>query len=178
MKYLLMCEGSNEERLLELLLDNDKLIISRDDLIGRKPYHIRQLNNPFVKTMLKHYNKPVIIYRIGDKQSDKFPIPKDLRNIVSQDRIFKYCTKPELEILLIINEKLYDEFRKSRNKSPKSFAKENIIYNRRYYDQSSDYLIDYYSEKRISMLIDNLQEYKRIKKHNKDELYLVDLLKT
>lgn len=43
MKYLVMCEGSNEETLINLLLDNDKLKITRDDLIGRRPYNVRQL---------------------------------------------------------------------------------------------------------------------------------------
>ena len=40
MKYLLMCEGKNEETLIDILLDKNKLKITRDDLIGRKPYNI------------------------------------------------------------------------------------------------------------------------------------------
>ena len=43
MKILLMCEGANEEKLLELLLDEGKLKFTRDDLIGLKPFNIRQL---------------------------------------------------------------------------------------------------------------------------------------
>ena len=76
MKILLMCEGTNEEELLELLLDNNKLIFKRDDLIGLKPYNIRNLKNPFIKSELKRYNKPVLIYRIGDTQTDKLSIPR------------------------------------------------------------------------------------------------------
>ena len=56
-----MCEGANEEKLLELLLDNNKLIITRDDLIGRKPYHVRGLSNPYIKSELRRYNKEVLI---------------------------------------------------------------------------------------------------------------------
>lgn len=113
---------------------------------------------------------------IGDTQRDKFPIPRELSDIVSKDRIYKYCTLPELEILIIINEGLYKQFQKSKE-SPKTFAKRNIIYNNRRYDQSSDFLEMYYCGKRINMLVDNLIQYKHLKKHKKDELYVADLLK-
>ena len=43
MRYLLMCEGKNEETLINLLLDNDLLKITRDDLIGMRPWNVRQL---------------------------------------------------------------------------------------------------------------------------------------
>ncbi len=45
MRYLLLCEGQNEEVLLNILLDADLLIFTRDNLIGRRPYPIRQLSN-------------------------------------------------------------------------------------------------------------------------------------
>ena len=175
MKILVMCEGANEEKIIELLLDNNKLKFTRDDLIGRKPYNIRQLNNPFIKSELRRYNNSVIIYRIGDKQSDKLKIPNDLKDIVSKDNIFKYCTKPELEILLILNEKMYNKYKKSK-KSPKQYAKENISYNRIMFNQSTKFFNDYY-ENRVNVLVNNLIEYKKLKKHNKDELYVADLLR-
>ena len=176
MKYLVMCEGSNEETLINLLLDNDKLKITRDDLIGRRPYNVRQLKNPVIKTELKHYNDYVVIYRIGDTQKDDLVIPKDLKRIVLKDNIFKICTKPEMEYLLIINENLINEFNKSKE-SPKEFAKRNIVYNGVRYDQSNDFLKKYYGGKRINNLVDNIIKYKHIKRHEKDELFLADLLK-
>ena len=30
-----------------------------------------------IKSELKHYGLPVKVYRVGDKQNDKLPIPKD-----------------------------------------------------------------------------------------------------
>ena len=177
MKYLVLCEGTNEKTIINLLLDANKLKIKRDDLVGLTPYNVRQLSNPTIKSQLKIYNQPVIILRVGDTQREKFPIPTDLRNIVSKDRIIKYCTLPELEILLIINEGMYKQFLKSGEKKPKTYAKRNIIYNKKRYEQSSDFFEMYYGGKRISNLIENLNEYKKIKKHNKDEEYLADLLK-
>lgn len=175
MKILIMCEGANEGTLVNILLDNDKLKITRDDLIGLKPYNIRQLKHPFIKTELKHYNEPVLIYRIGDKQNDRLVIPKELKRIISYENIYKYCTKPELEILLIIHEGLLKDFNKS-NRTPKSYTKDKIKVNGKKYDQSSIMLKKYYSNP--INLVNDLKEYKRIKKdHKKDELYLADLLK-
>lgn len=45
-----MCEGSNEEAILNCLLDANALKFTRDDLIGRRPYPIRQLSHPMIKT--------------------------------------------------------------------------------------------------------------------------------
>ena len=102
-------------------------------------------------------------------------IPKELNKIVFKENIYKYCTKPELEIMLIIHENMVKEFNKS-NRTPKSFAKDKIKLNGRKYDQSNEFLESYYSN--IDDLINDIIEYKRIKKdHNKDELYLADLLK-
>jgi hypothetical protein len=174
-----MCEGQNEETLLNILLSINALNFTRDDLIGRRPYPIRQLSNPTIKTELKHYGLLVKVYRVGDKQNDKLTIPRDLKEIISKDEIYKYCTKPELEMLLILNEGLEHEYEKVKSfESPKSFAKENIKLNGRKYDQSSDFLEEYYGGKNTKKLIDNIKKYKNYKKqHEKDELYLADLLK-
>ena len=126
--------------------------------------------------MLKNYNKEVTVLRIGDSQRDKLIIPDELKDIVSPNRIYKYCTLPEIEMLLIINEGLYSEFLKSNDK-PKEFAKKNIRYNKTKYDQSSEFFVNYYGGRRMANLIDNLKKYKHLKKHNKDQLYLADLLK-
>ena len=41
MKYLIMCEGSNEKKIMDMLLENGKLKVSADDLLGRIIYHAR-----------------------------------------------------------------------------------------------------------------------------------------
>lgn len=109
---------------------------------------LRNLNNPYIRSELKHNSKPVKLYRVGDKQNDKLSIPKDLKNIVSNKEIYKYCTKPELEMLLILNEDLEKEYEKNKSMQlPKTFAKKNIKYNGIKYDQLSKFLEMYYSGK-------------------------------
>ena len=72
MKYLIMCEGANEKKIIEILMKNQKLKIDYDDLVGRQVYQARQIkNNPNVTTPLKIYGGKVEILRIGDKQSDE-----------------------------------------------------------------------------------------------------------
>lgn len=179
MKILLMCEGQNEEAILNILLDNDLLIFSRNDLIGLKVYVIRQLSHPTIKSELKHYGSSVKVYRVGDKQNDRFSIPNDLKRIVIKDDIYKYCTKPEFEMLLILNEGLEKEYEKVKSKmSPKSFAKKYIKMNGRKYDQSTEFIRLYYGGDNVNSLIESIKKYKRYKKHHEnDELYLADILK-
>lgn len=45
MKRLIMCEGSNELAVVNILLENDALIFTEDDLLGLTPYHARQIKN-------------------------------------------------------------------------------------------------------------------------------------
>ena len=42
MKYLVMCEGSNELEVVRILLANNRLIFGEDDLIGLTPYHRKE----------------------------------------------------------------------------------------------------------------------------------------
>jgi len=41
MKILIMCEGPNELKIVNLLLDNGKLKFTRDDLLDMCPFHAR-----------------------------------------------------------------------------------------------------------------------------------------
>lgn len=43
MKLLIMCEGPNELKIINILLENQKLKFTSDDLLGLVPYHARQI---------------------------------------------------------------------------------------------------------------------------------------
>ena len=98
MKILIMCEGPNELKIVNLLLDNGKLKFTRDDLLDMRPFHARQLTSPQLKPALDAYHGEIAIYRIGDKMTDSLKIPKEL--LLSIKSQAKFCTKPELEMLL------------------------------------------------------------------------------
>ena len=177
MKYLIMCEGPNELEIIRMLLEHDKLVFAEDDLLNLVPYHARQIgNNAAVKTALNLYYGDVEVLRIGDKLNDELKIPREYKGKIKG--IKKYCTKPELEMLLIISENMDSEFEKVKSKtSPKIFSKENVVYNRVRYDNSTAFYRDYYGE-RIDLLVNAIKRYKQLKgKHQRDEFYLADLLK-
>ncbi|HJD00520.1 MAG TPA: GNAT family acetyltransferase [Candidatus Dwaynia gallinarum] len=177
MKYLIMCEGSNELEVIKMLLEHDKLIFTNDDLLNLVPYHARQIgNNATVKSALNLYHGNIHILRVGDKLNDKLKIPKEYERKIKD--IKKYCTKPELEMLLIISENKHLDFEKVKSQTtPKRFSKENIVYNRIRYNGSTAFYREYYRE-RIELLVNAISRYKQLKgKHEKDEFYLADLLK-
>lgn len=179
MKRLIMCEGSNELAVIEILLKNDAFVFNEDELLGLTPYHARQIAaNAQVRTELDMYQgSDVLVMRVGDTQNDKLKIPKEYCGKIK--RVEKYCTKPELEILLIISAGLVAEFEKTKSKlRPKEFAKANIRIGNKGYNNSSQFYKDYY-ENDCDKLKSAILEYYRLKKgaHEKDELYLADLLK-
>ena len=127
MKRLIMCEGPNELTLISILLENDALVFSEDDLLGLTAYHARQIKtNAQVRLALNLYDgNDVTVMRVGDKQTDRLLIPADFKEKICA--VDKYCTLPELEMLLIISEDLVKEYEKVKSTvRPKVFAKERI----------------------------------------------------
>ena len=118
----------------------------------------------------------MLVMRVGDKQNDQLTIPVDYRSKISG--VEKYCTLPELEMLLLISEGLVQEYEKVKSAvKPKSFAKANVRLGRKRYDNSTQFYQDYYGGD-CEKLKKAIREYKRIRgSHKKDELYLADLLK-
>lgn len=177
MKLLVMCEGPNELEIIQILLEHECLKFTNDDLLNLVPYHARQIGKSgAVQAALNLYPGQVKVLRIGDVLNDNFKVPPAYRSKVSA--VEKYCTKPELEMLLIIAEGLTGEFEKVKSsRSPKAFAKDHIKCGRRGYDNSTQFYRDYFGDD-VSLLVASIREYKRIKgAHRRDELYLADLLK-
>ncbi len=178
MKRLIMCEGPNELEIMRILLEHNKLIFGEDELIGLTPYHARQIaGNAQVRTELNIYpGNDVLVMRVGDVQNERLKIPADYKEKIVN--IEKYCTKPELEMLLIIAEGLVSEYEKVKSsEKPKDFAKKNIRFKRKKYDNSTQFYKDYFGD-RPDVLVEAIKEYKRIKgSHRKDEFYLADLIK-
>lgn len=116
-----MCEGPNELVIVNILLENEALIFTEDDLLGLTAYHARQIRTSTqVKAALNIYpGNDVLVMRIGDKQSDALTIPVDYQKKITG--VEKYSTLPELEMLLIISEGLAREFLSHNSFAVKSF---------------------------------------------------------
>ena len=177
MKYLIMCEGPNEREIINILLENDLLKFTEDDLLGLTPYHARQIaSSGQVKTELNIYPGEVAVYRIGDGLNEKLKIPAEYKDKIKS--VEKYCTKPELEMLLIIAEELTSDYEKHKSKTkPKTYAKQNIRCGRKRYENSTAFYRDYFGDN-PELLVDCIKKYKQLKgSHKNDEGYLADLLK-
>lgn len=177
MKYLIMCEGPNELEIVKILLRHKCFLFTENDLLGLIPYHARQIGKSgIVQTALNMYPGKVEVLRIGDKLSDELKIPREYKEKIVSVR--KYCTKPELEMLLIISEGLTKEYEKVKSKEKaKTFAKTNIKCGRRLYKNDTSFYTAYYDEK-PELLVNSIKEYRRIQgAHKKDEHYLAELLR-
>lgn len=176
MKLLIMCEGPNELAVVNLLLEHDRFSFTREELLNLVPYHARQIaTSTAVKNALSLYQGDIAVLRVGDKLSDALRIPAEYKARIKS--VEKYCTKPEIEMLFIIAEDRVSEFEKDKSKTkPKDFAKANIVCGRKKYNNSTQFYRDYF-ENDIDLLVKCFHEYKRIKKHAKDENYVADLLK-
>lgn len=176
MKYLIMCEGPNELEIIKILLRHECLKLTEDDLLGLVPYHARQIRSSgMVQTALNMYSGEVMVLRIGDKLNEKLQIPEEYREKIIG--VEKYCTKPELEMLLIISEGLVKEFEKVKSKEKaKTFAKKHIKCGRRPYKNDTSFYTEYYDQN-PELLVQSIREYRNIKgSHAKDEHYLAELL--
>lgn len=121
-KYVICsCEGAAEEAIMDLLIDNGLLCFCREDLISGVCTRIRtgeHLARQFLGTEME---REIAILRILDREKEQIKLPKayKMRGDVS---IFDIVTKPEIEILHIIDANLYDDFKAPRNKGVKASA--------------------------------------------------------
>lgn len=164
MAKIVTCEGKCEVDITDSLVDNGQFFLTRDELFDNRVFHIRQLKT--IQSLINSLpiDEEIDVYRIGDTQTDEYDLSMfKLRE--ERIHIHKICTKPEIEILIIINENKLNDYNKSGLK-PKEYVKA--------------YLKDCYDFKQYTESHDMrwaIKEYKRIKKHEKDELYLDDYIK-
>lgn len=177
---LVMCEGPNELAVVNILLDSNKLTFSQDELLGLRPFHARQITgSAIVRTELDLYPGRVDVLRIGDTLTDKLTIPQDYSDKIASET--RYCTKPELEILLILAEGLeheFDKVRAGRNRqSPKEFAKEHIRLGHKRYNNSTKFYKDYFGPQ-PEVLVQAIRKYQHTyRSHRTGERYVAELLR-
>lgn len=162
-----MCEGSSEVQLITKLIEDGYFLFDKKDILDRKPIHARQPKTVMPLINILPISEDITFYRIGDTQKDEFDLSCFCGTRIEHIKVVKVCTKPELEILVIINEGLYKEYLKVKSKvSPKQFVKTNLTD----YTNMGEYLENH-------SLLFAIKEYKRIKNKDEGELYLADLLK-
>lgn len=115
-----LCEGSAEEIILNKLLDGNKLIFTRDNLLDNRILRVRNAETFASKHLNYSFTDIISVYRIHDSPRENFKMPKAYQNKV---KILDVFTKPEIEILLLLNEGKYENWTRSKNDKPSIYAK-------------------------------------------------------
>ena len=118
-----ICEESAENAIMDILLDNNLLIFSREELLEEKVIRCRE-GKRFEERYLRRVPSEgkISVIRILDSRRENFKIGKAYEYMVD---VINVITAPEIEMLIIFNEEKYKEFKKS-GKKPSNFCKENL----------------------------------------------------
>lgn len=119
----LIAEGAAEQAILDILLDNNLLIFSREELLQEKVLRTRKAAAFEKQYMGLSFEEKVAIYRVLDSKNESFKISKANKTRISG--IHNIYTRPEIEMLYIVYYGKYDEYsnkHKSKEK-PSEFVK-------------------------------------------------------
>ena len=163
-----ICEGSAEEAIMDLLIDADKLIFTRDDLLEGEILRTRSARNFEATYLRKGFSERITVLRILDSRREQFKLSKAYRHKIE---VINVITAPEIEMLVILKEGKYKEFKKSKLK-PSDFCKMNLNHSD---VKSIAFVKEYFAD--IDSLICAIWEYKRVSNIPSGEYSLSDLLK-
>ena len=171
-----ICEGAAENAIMDILLDEELLVFSREEMLEESVIRCRDGKKFEQKYLRKGFAEKISVIRILDSRREKFKIGKAYEHKID---VINVITAPEIEMLIIFAENQYKEFKKS-GKKPSDFCKENL----RMSDvKSYDYVLnnsDFSSPNSFSnsgILVEAIKEYHRTAKIPKGEYTLLDLLK-
>jgi len=163
-----ICEGSAENAIMDILLDNELLIFTREEMLEEEILRCRDGRRFEEKYLRKGFLDKISVIRILDSRRENFKLSKAYENKVD---VINVITAPEIEMLIILKEDKYKEFKKS-GKKPSDFCKEDLKMTS---VKSYSFVKDYFSDPDILLVA--IKRYHEISKIRKDEYTLLDLLK-
>ena len=169
-KYALLVEGSAEQAIVDLLLNNGYLNIDSQDVLYHRSLRVRSADN-FAKQYLNtSLSEGIVVCRFLDSKKEKFKLKKVYASKVIERR--DYITIPEIEILYIIDNDDYETYTNHSKEKP------SIYVNKKYgIGKSKEEALQYW-DGRLPELVQSLKKYKEYKKHDKDiHHYIIDLIK-
>ena len=168
-KYIAcICEGGAERAVMDLLLDNDKLLFGRDRLLDEELIRKRDAKSFEQRYLRKGFTEKITVLRILDSRKENFKISKAYEHQVN---VVNVITAPEIEMLVILHEKKYSEF-KSSGKKPSAFCKGDLGFKE---VKEYGFVKEYF--KNVNDLIAAILEYRRVTPKHPNEYLLADLLK-
>ena len=119
-----ICEGGAEHAIMDILLENNVLIFSKEDLLDEKILRTRSAKNFEQEHLRKSFVEKIKIYRILDSRHENFKLSKLYAN---KAEVINVVTAPEIEMLVIFAENKYDDFKK-KNVKPSDYCKQELKY--------------------------------------------------
>ena len=164
-----ICEGNAESSILNMLIDADKLIFTRNDLLDGEVLRCRNARTFEDKHLGKGFSKKIVVYRILDSRREEFRLRKVYKSKVD---VINVITAPEIEMLIIIKERMYSEYCKVKsNTKPSDFCKDRLKIPS---VKTKEFIERYFAD--INDLLFTIKEYKRLSNIPKNEVCLADLL--
>jgi len=164
-----ICEGSAEQAIMDLLLENNKLQFSEQQMLEGEIIRCRGAKNFEKQYLRKAFGKQITALRILDSRREDFKLSAAYEDKV---RVVNIVTAPEIEMLIIYKEGKYKEYKKS-GKKPSDYCKENLKYG--HVVKNYEFVKNYFKD--IDELVKAICEHKRLAKIPKGENTLCDLLK-
>jgi len=172
-------EGSAEEVIMKKLLESNNLIFKNGDIYKEdkliRTYSRTRQGRKFARENLEmDYGKRHInILRILDSKREKFNLGKVYDERIQEEkiRIFDILTRPEIEILIIINEGHYEKFTNRKGDiGASTYCKKELKMRE---VKNKKFVSSYFND--IDILINSIKRYKELHS-GKNEYCLFDLL--
>ena len=117
-----ICEGSAETAIIDILLDHNLTLFTREEMLEEEVIRCRSGKNFEERYLRKGFSGKVSVIRILDSRRENFKLSKAYEHKVD---VINVITAPEIEMLIIFNEGKYKEYKKS-GKKPSTFCKEDL----------------------------------------------------
>ena len=161
-------EGSAEAAIIDILVDHNLLIFSRDEMLDQQVIRCRSARQFEERYLRKGFDSPISVIRILDSRRENFRLSKAYEQKVD---VINVITAPEIEMLIIHAEGAYESFKRS-GKKPSGFCKSDL---KMPHVKSYDFVRDYFKDPQ--KLVSAIREYRRTAKIPPGEVSLFDLLR-
>ena len=144
-----IAEGAAETAIIDILVDHHLLIFDREEILDEQVLRCRSAS-------------------AFDSRREKFRLGKAYEHKVD---VINVVTAPEIEMLIILNENRYDDFKKSGMK-PSEYC---VTVLKLQHVKSYDFVKQYFSDP--SVLIAAMKKYTEVSRIPKGEWALLNLVK-
>ena len=93
-----ICEGSAEEAVIDILIDNDLLIFKREELLEERVIRCRNAKRFEERYLRKGFDERISVIRILDSRREGFRLSKIYEKKID---VINIITTPEIEMLII-----------------------------------------------------------------------------